>query len=57
MEHFSPKKALSHACEKLFVSLFSSQTEWTTCVQISQEYGRMSYLLHDTKNGWFPWMS
>jgi hypothetical protein len=31
---FTKKKALSHAFEKLFVSLFFSQTEWTTCVQI-----------------------
>jgi hypothetical protein len=57
IKHSLQKNALSHACEKLCVSLFSSQTEWTTCVQILQEYGRTSYLVHDTKNAWFPWTS
>jgi hypothetical protein len=27
------------------------------CAQIWQEYLRTSYLLHDTKNARFPWMS
>jgi hypothetical protein len=53
---YKKKKKMSHFFGKRFVSLFFSQTEWATCLQIWHGYGRTSYLLHDIKNPLFSWM-